>query len=182
MKSRILTVFSILILSASIFGQINSAQTDVESMCNVSAYIIDKDPKGLNVRSKPNGKSKKLGAIPFDKDGTMVTIIASAGSWVKIESAWNMEEKTVFSKTGWVYAPLLAISTAKRSGEAEFVKAYEMPSRGNDVIAELPFFTEYKLAGCFEGWMKITIPQKDKNIIGWIEAEDQCDLANTNCG
>ena len=134
MRLNILTVFSILILSAGIFGQ-----TDVESMCNVSAYVIDKDPKGLNVRSKPNGKSKKLGAIPFDKDGTMVTIIASAGNWVKIKEAWNMEEKTVFGKTGWVYAPLLAISTAKRSGEAKFVKAYERPSTGNDVIAELPF-------------------------------------------
>ena len=182
MKSNILTIFSILILSTSIFGQTNPAQTDVESMCNVSAYIIDKDPKGLNVRSKPNGKAKKLGAIPFDKDGTMVTIIASAGNWVKIESAWNMEEKTVFSKSGWVYAPLLAISTAKRSSETKFVKAYERPSTGNDVIAELPFFKEYKLAGCFEGWMKITIPNKDGSKIGWIEAEDQCDLAQTNCG
>ena len=70
MKISVLII--ILVFSFSIFGQRNPAQTDVDNMCNVSAFVIDKDPKGLNVRSKPSVRSKKLGVIPFNKDGSVV--------------------------------------------------------------------------------------------------------------
>ena len=175
MKIRFVLV--VLIFSTSVYAQTGL----VESICQTSAYIIDKDPKGLNVRKKPSGKSSVFGKIPFDKDGTMVTIIASAGKWVKIKEAWNMEEKTVFSKQGWVYAPLLAISIANPTGERKLINIYESPSIDNAIIVKLPPFKEYKLAGCFESWIKVTIPQKKQSISGWVKEENQCDLAQTNC-
>jgi SH3-like domain-containing protein len=181
MKMKFFGLALILFVSANVFAQWNPAQTDVDSMCNVSAYIIDKDSKGLNVRSGAGSKSKAIGKIPYNADGTVVDIIGSKGDWVKIENARTAANDSVFSKTGWVYAPLLAISTRNSDGAAETVDAYEMPSTGNDIVAKLPVFKEYKLAGCFEGWIKITIPQKSGSIPGWLPSENQCDLPWTNC-
>lgn len=183
MKVSVLII--ILVFSFSIFGQRNPAQTDVDSMCNVSAFVIDKDPKGLNVRSKPSVRSKRLGVIPFNKDGSVVDIIGSKGKWVKIESARNAENESVFSKTGWVYAPLLGIST-KRSdgGKDSYIDVYRtIGSRNNvnNVITRLSVATTYKLEGCFQDWIKITVPNKVKNFPAWLHSENQCDLPWTTC-
>ncbi|MEZ5347337.1 MAG: SH3 domain-containing protein [Pyrinomonadaceae bacterium] len=179
MKTKIPAVFFILCFAVSGFAQMTQAEAD--KMCNVSAYVIDKDPKGLNVRAKPDGRSKVIGKIPFNTDGTVVDIIAAEGKWLKIENAKNVDDETVFSKTGWVYAPLLAISTMKQDGDGDTVNAYEMPSKGNAVIAKLPAFEEFKLETCFESWVKIVIPQGKSSIFGWLPLENQCELAWTNC-
>lgn len=178
---RFLALTIILILSASIFGQRNPAQTDVDDMCNVSAYITDKDPKGLNVRSKPDSKSKAVGVIPFNADGTVVDIIGAKGSWVKIENAHTADDDSVFSKTGWVFAPLLAVSTMKQESSANTVNAYKTPFTSSEVVAKLPVFKEYKVAGCHDGFVKISIPQTNGNILGWLAMENTCDLPWTNC-
>jgi len=175
-------LFSILIFSVSVSGQMNPAQTDVESICNVTAYVIDQDPKGLNVRAGASLKSKILGKIPFDNEGTAVDLIASKGNWVKIEKAYTVENDSVFSRTGWVYAPLLAVATAKPGGrEKDLINVYERPSRGNDVIAELEIYNQYKLAGCFENWVRITIPRKSGSITGWLQEGNHCGQPWTTC-
>ncbi|MCB1025445.1 MAG: SH3 domain-containing protein [Acidobacteria bacterium] len=179
MKMKFLALFFLLCLSTSYLAQMT--QLEADSMCNISAYIIDKDPKGLNVREKPNGRSKVIGKIPFNTDGTVVDVIAAEGRWVKINNAKNVDDETVFSKTGWVYAPLLAVSTKKKDGDGETVNAYEMPSMGNAVIAKLPAYEEFKLETCFESWVKIVIPKKKGSIFGWLPLENQCVLAWTNC-
>lgn len=71
-------------------------QLQADSMCNISAYVIDKDPKGLNLRAKANGKSKVIGKIPYNYDGTLVDIIAAEGRWLKINNAKNVDDETVF--------------------------------------------------------------------------------------
>jgi len=179
MKLLIMVGIILLMYSVNVRGQMTQAAAD--SMCSASAFIVDRDPNGLNVRSGPNGKSKRIGKIPFDKDGTMVTFIAAEGKWLKIKEVWNMEEKTVFSKTGWVYAPLLAITISKQDPDSDFANAYEMPSTNNKVVARLPVFKEFRLEGCFESWLKVTIPGKKGSVSGWVEDKDQCDLAQTNC-
>lgn len=179
MKILILIIF--LLASSSVFGQWNPAQRDVDNMCNVSAYITGKDPKGLNVRSKPDGKSSAVGVIPYNADGTVVDIIGAKGSWVKIEKAHTADDDNVLSKTGWIYAPLLAVSTMKQDANAKTVNAYKMPYLNSDVAAKLPVFKEYKLAGCHEGFVKITIPQGSGTILGWLAMENTCDLPWTNC-
>lgn len=181
MKFKFLVITTVLILSASIFGQTNPAQTDVDNMCNVSAYITDQDPKGLNVRSKPDSKSKAVGTIPFNSDGTVVDIIGAKGSWVKIENAYTADESSVFSKTGWVYAPLLAVSVSRRDGKNQPVSAYKTPYLNAEIAASLPLFKEYKVAGCHDGFVKITIPQSKGNILGWLDMENTCDSPWTSC-
>ena len=99
MKNTTLILMMTLVLSISLFGQRNPAQTDVDQMCNVSASVFDEDPKGLNVRSKPSSKSKKIGVIPYEPQGTSVDIIGYKGKWAKIEQARTLEG-AVFSKNG----------------------------------------------------------------------------------
>ncbi len=179
MKITLFAAIFVLAFSAIISAQMT--QLEADSMCNISAYVIDKDPRGLNVRTKPNGKSKVIGKIPFNLDGTVVDVIGVDGKWLKIGNAKNVDDENVFSKRGWVYAPLLAISTKKDDSDGDTVNAYEMPSKGNAVIAKLPAFEEYKLESCFESWVKIVIPQEKGSIFGWLPLENQCPLAWTNC-
>lgn len=180
----IILVSMIFSLSVSILGQRNPAQTDVDSMCNVSAFVMDKDPNGLNVRSLASSKSKKIGKIPFNKDGNVVDIIGSKGNWVKIENAYNAENESVFSKTGWVYAPLLGISTKQSHGSDTLIDVYQTPNKGdgvNSVITRLSVATTYRLEGCFEDWIKITVPNKVKDFSAWLHSDNQCDLPWTTC-
>ncbi len=183
MKTRYLTIAIILLVSASVFGQRNPAQTDVDQMCNVSAFVMDKDPKGLNVRAGAGIKSKKIGVIPYNENGTIVDIIGSKGNWVKIEAARNAEE-SVFSKTGWVYAPLLGISTKRSDGQDDLIDVYQSASMGDSadsVITRLPVATTYRLRGCYQDWLEITVPNKVKNFSAWLYADNQCELPWTTC-
>ncbi|MCA1816387.1 MAG: hypothetical protein LC746_08285, partial [Acidobacteria bacterium] len=43
--------------------------------CDVKAYVVDRDPKGLNVRSAPGGTHKIIGNLPNrDVEGIRVHI------------------------------------------------------------------------------------------------------------
>ena len=184
MKTKILLLTLVLILSANAFGQRNPAQTDVDNMCNVSAFVMDKDPKGLNVRSKSNVKSKKIGVIPFNADGTVVDIIGSKGNWMKIEAARTADDDSVFSKTGWVYAPLLGITTKRSDGGNSLIDVYQSASMGDSpesVITRLSVATTYRLSGCYQDWLEITVPNKVKPFPAWLAADNQCELPWTSC-
>ena len=160
----------ILILSVSVFGQRNPAQTDVDAMCNVTANIKDDDPKGVNVRSKPSGKSKKVGTIPYDSDGTTVDIIGYKGNWAKVESA-STYKGVVFSKTGWVYSPLLYVTGTPLVEGGVYTKTYKSPSL-NEFLINVRAYSVQEFAGCHQDWIKIKISQpKGKPKSGWIHSD-----------
>lgn len=150
-----------------------------EMPCGVSAYIIDSDRNGLNVRSGAGTNFKTVGAIPFNSGGTAVDITASNGKWLKINGARSAEGDNIFSKSGWVYAPLLAVSiTGKRPGT---VKAYSTASKSGKTVANLPIDTEYKLESCSGSWLQISIAKGNDSISGWIPKENQCGNPWTSC-
>ena len=161
-----------LVLSISLFGQRNPAQTDVDQMCNVSASVFDEDPKGLNVRSKPSSKSKKIGVIPYEPQGTSVDIIGYKGKWAKIEQARTLEG-AVFSKTGWVYLPLLRVSGRPLVEGGRWVKTYETPSL-NHFLVNVRAYSVNELVGCYEEWVKVKIPQPKGAIGGWVHSDSLC--------
>src|SRR5262245_17134222 len=81
--------------------------------CNVSAYVIDQDPKGLNVRSGPGKNSAIIGNLPNKPDtGVVVHITGSSGTWLRIDSGHEEgtdEEQQLFKGVGWIYGPLLGL-------------------------------------------------------------------------
>jgi SH3-like domain-containing protein len=166
-------IFLLLSFIAAVHGQQQTA-------CSVTAYISDLDPKGLNVRSGAGADFETIGAIPFSGDGTAVDITASSGKWVKISGARNAEGDRVFSRSGWVYASLLAVSIGG-GGRDGTAAAYATASKTSKVVARLPVDTQYALESCAGSWMKISIAKKDKMIPGWIPNENQCGNPWTTC-
>jgi len=177
---NILSIFTItLILSVGAFGQRQPAQTDVDQMCNVTVSVFDEDPKGLNVRSKPSGKSKKVGTIPYESEGTTVDVIGYKGNWAKIESARTLNG-VVFSKTGWVYSPLLYVTGKPLIDGGAFVKTYETPNLDHFLV-NIQAYRVHEFIGCYQDWVTVKIRQPKGAIKGWVQSEFLCGPPWTSC-
>ncbi len=146
-------------------------------VCEASAYVIDPDPQGLNVRATPR-TGKVIGNLPKAKaqDGTIVHLIAENGDggWLQIDKAQTTEDKVVLDKRGWVSGNMLAVST--RGYETKGVKLYE-GGEASSVLATIPPETVVKVVGCDGSRLQV----KHKNVVGWLNAEDQCASPVTNC-
>ena len=70
-----------------------------KDLCSVEAFVLDKDPKGLNIRDDGNTSAKIIGKIPFDEEGTVVHITgANYAGWMIIDHAENMEGERAGSR------------------------------------------------------------------------------------
>jgi SH3-like domain-containing protein len=144
------------------------------NLCDVEAYVVDKDPAGLNIRSEP-GKGNVIGKIPFDEDGTIVHIISTDfNGWVQIDHASTVESKIVFDKKGWVSANLLATSTAGyRTQGVELSES----AAGSKVLTFIPPETEVRLYSCDGKRVRV----KYKKFTGWLGEDLACPNPVTNC-
>ncbi|HEX8687437.1 MAG TPA: SH3 domain-containing protein, partial [Pyrinomonadaceae bacterium] len=103
------------------------------SACNVDAYVVDKDPKGLNVRDTPGTGGRVVAVIPLDEDGTVVRLISSnPNGWVQIDRAETIAGAVVFDRKGWVSGNMLATET--RGYGTKGVKLYAAAGRGAKVV------------------------------------------------
>ena len=143
--------------------------------CDVDAYVIDPDPKGLNVRDKPGADGRVVAVIPADADGTVVHLIASSpNGWVQISHAETIMGTVVFDRKGWVSGNMLGIST--RGYGTKGVRLYAGAAKGK-ALGTLPPEAEVKVAGCSGDWMRV----RYRNQTGWLERESQCPNPVTNC-
>lgn len=168
-----------LILFALVFGvQIISAQTD-EADCSIQAYVIDKDPKGLNVRDQPGTSGKVIGNLKFpgDEDGNivMVEIIGYSNGWVKIRKAETVDGVVQFSGAGWVSAKM--VSTTTERADQKPLKIYAKPNIKSKTVGTMPNDIKVNIVGydCFG--LKVTY----KKITGWIPKDDLCGNPVTTC-
>ena len=162
----------------------NAAASDSKpssaSVCDVTAYVTDKDPKGLNVRDSSSENGKVIGQIPPNKDGTAVHIIsANSNGWMMIDKAIVFDfkanaEKAVFDKKGWVSANLLAINA--RGYDTGGVQLYE-GGKGSKVLTKIPEDTVMKIVGCDGKRMQV----KYKDFTGWLEPDAQCADSTGRC-
>ena len=179
---RILT--STILLAGALFlfctevGAIAAESSSLPSgtvACEGFAYTIDLDPKGLNVRSGPQKESSVLFVIPYDPEGTSVTLAGSFGDWVLVRSAQGLTSGFESQKEGWVYSPLLAVRAAHPSGRK--VPLYSKPDKAGSVIKIFDVETEVRLAGCMGDWLQVRIgPLK-----GWLTRSDYCGNPVTTC-
>ena len=144
--------------------------------CDVDAYVVDPDPKGLNVRDAPGVGGKVVATIPLDAEGTNVHIVASdANGWVQIDRAETIMGAVVFDKKkGWVSGNMLGIATRGYDGKG--VRLYARP-RAPKATGKLPSEAEVRVAGCEGGWMRV----KYKSMSGWLDPADQCSSPVTTC-
>lgn len=150
----------------------NSASN--QRSCKIGAYIIDKDPKGLNVRSEPNSQSKIIDTLPTNNLGLIVDINAVQGDWVQLSKAQS-PGKLEFQGNGWVYTQLLGTST--RGYGTNGVSVYDSANTQAKAIGRIPSQRNVKLLSCDRDWALVEY----QGLKGWIEPESQCGNPLTTC-
>lgn len=145
-----------------------------QQSCNITAFVIDKDPKGLNVRSAPGESQKIIGKLPTTTIGVIVDITGSKGNWVQISRA-ESPDKVEFQGTGWVYSQLLGTST--RGYGTQGVSVYKSANTQSSVMGRIPPATGVKLLGCSQSWALV----ENEGLKGWIEPEAQCGNPLSTC-
>ena len=143
--------------------------------CNVEAYVVDKDPKGLNVRDAPGVGGKVLAVIPLDEDGTIVHLAASGPQgWVQIDRAETVGGTVVFDRKGWVSGNMLGTETRGYGTKGVKLRGDGRPGK---VLGTIPPETEVRVAGCAGERVKV----RHGSLNGWLEPEDQCPNPVTLC-
>ncbi len=145
-----------------------------QQTCQISAFVIDKDPKGLNVRSGPGESHDIIGNLPTTTVGVIVDIGASQGNWVQLTRA-ESPEKVEFQGKGWVYSQLLGTST--RGYGTKGVSVYQSANTQSSAIGRIPPETGVKLLGCDRAWALV----EHEGVKGWIEPEAQCPNPLSTC-
>lgn len=153
---------------------LQNSPTNAQQTCEISAYVIDKDSKGLNVRSGPGSSYKIMGNLPTNTAGVIVELTAFLGDWVQLTKAQS-PEKVEFQGTGWVYAQLLGTST--RGYGSGGVSVYASANPQSDTVGRIPAATSVKLLGCARSWAFVEY----EKIKGWIAPDDQCSNPLTTC-
>jgi SH3-like domain-containing protein len=145
-----------------------------QQSCQIGAYIIDKDPNGLNVRSEPNSQSKIIDTLPTSTLAVIVDINAAQGDWVQLSKAQS-PGRLEFQGSGWVYAPLLGTST--RGYGTKSVLVYKSANNQTEAIGRIPSQRGVKLLSCDRAWALVEY----EGLKGWIEPESQCANPLTTC-
>lgn len=145
-----------------------------QRVCSINAYVIDKDPQGLNVRSGPSSNGKIIDKLPTNTPGVFVDVTASQGDWMQLTKA-ESPEKVEFQGTGWVYASLLGTST--RGYGSDGVSVFSNPDTQSSAIGRIPPDTSVKLLGCDRTWAFVEY----QALKGWIAPESQCGNPLTTC-
>jgi len=161
-----LTSISVFI-NTGISEQIVFAKSNNVKKCDISAYVTDTDPQGLNVRSGASLRNKILGQVPINET---VQIIAGVKNWVQITNASDG-----FSGTGWVSVEKLGLST--RGYGTNGVNLYASANKKSRKIGKVPADATVKLLGCQGDWAQVEY----QGIKGWLAREDQCGAALTTC-
>ena len=144
--------------------------------CDAEAYVVDKDPKGLNVRETPGVGGRVVAVIPLDEDGTVVHMIAAdAKGWVRIDRAETVGGRVVFGGKGWVSGNMLGTET--RGYGTKGVKLYGAAARGAKVLGTIPPESEVKIFGCEAEKVQV----RYRNTVGWLDADSQCPNPVTLC-
>jgi len=153
---------------------IQNSPASSQNTCQISAYVIDRDPKGLNVRSGPGSDYKIIGTLPSNNLAVIVTLTASQGDWVQLSKAQGADRKE-FLGSGWVYAPLLGTST--RGYATKSVSVYSSANPQSQVTGSIPSQRGTKLLSCDRDWALVEYD----GLKGWIAPDAQCPNPLTTC-
>ena len=160
--------------NSSPVAAVPNSSAENQQTCNISAFVMDKDPKGLNVRSGPSDNHDIIGNLPTTKDGVIVNLTASQGKWVQLSKA-ESPDKVEFQGTGWVYSQLLGTST--RGYGTKGVSVYKSANTQSSVMGRIPSETGVKLLGCSQSWALVEY----EGVKGWIEPQSQCANPLSTC-
>ena len=133
--------------------------------CETSAYLIDEDTTGTNVRDTPKGKV--IRKLQYDKDCGCLTVdfIDSKDGWLQLKDG------------GWVFGENFQVGS-RNYGEKEIVYLNEFTTEESETVAQYVGETSFKIIGCENTWLYVKGKDGKK---GWLTKESQCANPLTNC-
>jgi len=170
-NNSIWKIIPVLIGFFALFENSNTFAQTKQISCQIRAYVIDQDSHGLNIRSIPNS-GQILGVLPANTD---VQVFASQGNWMLVSPIDPKSQGIKFQGKGWVYVPLLGLST--RGYDKNTVSVFASANYKSKVVGQIPSSRPVKLLSCQGQWAFV---EKD-GIKGWLPREDQCAAALTTC-
>ncbi|HEX8146722.1 MAG TPA: hypothetical protein VF591_06055 [Pyrinomonadaceae bacterium] len=186
MRLALLVATLVLCACACVFGAPGEASAhrqagagaDSVTPCDISAYVTDRDPDGLNVRSGPGSAHKVIGNLPDQQveGGIVVHITGARGDWFRIDEAFEVggeEERVFFKGAGWVYGPLLG-ADGVGGGTAVY---QEMSAKSRVVTRVQGDSGGLTLRGCRGRWTYVEY----KKVKGWAAPDTLCTNPLTTC-
>jgi SH3-like domain-containing protein len=180
----------------------SAALAQAERKCELNAYTIDEDPKGINVRGGPSNQAKVVHVIK--KGDTMVSIVAESNGWFRINEYSRFDGSKDVKLSGWLHGSRLGASLMiMQAGKAE-ERLLEEPSERsktllllkwdggekNELSAELPGgrrevidynkikgAADAKLLACANGYVKVRVHKYE----GWLKTDRLCGSPVTTC-
>lgn len=152
-----------------------------ETACDTAGYSIDKDPKGLNVRSQPGIRGRVIARLKAYDDGGYIIlpefrIIGSQGEWLKItEVHQGLDGRLLMKGSGWVHSSLVA--TSVKGYTKGFVQLRTQASANAPEVTRVPRELEVRVRACQGKWLRASYKGKT----GWLAPQDQCATAQTTC-
>ncbi len=195
-----LRFYAITTTTMMILGMLNqlSYAQDEENAnrCDVSAFITDKDPKGLNVRSAPN--KEVISRIPYKtyQPETPITvhIIDAQKSWLKIDRWTDGLTTGTFQGEAWVYSKLIATSVkgdeeikvyggSEGAYQRRVASVHEQPTLEAPIVGQINADNQtVNIIDCQGEWIFITGKMLDgKPVKGWLPPNRQCPNVSAAC-
>lgn len=169
MRYRMAAILSVLALT----GAAPAQRASEGPSCAISAFLIDQDPRGLNVRAEPSAQARVLQVISNDTAG-VAAITGHLGGWFRVSGIVDAEtDARLFDGIGWIHQSLLGLEVAHFDA-----RLYAAPSRRSRVLARLaPQEARTSLIGCAGDWVQVRAAGR----IGWLSPEGQCSNPLTTC-
>jgi len=141
--------------------------------CDLSAYVIDQDAHGLNVRAGPSATAAVVRVVSNAGSG-VVRIRGQSGAWFRVSTIVDAEnDRSLFQGDGWVHGSLLGLSVANADP-----RLYSRPLLQSRPLARLVAEeTEVTLIGCAGHWAQIRAAGR----VGWLSPGGQCSNPLTTC-
>jgi hypothetical protein len=154
--------------------------TDIDdgdaTICTASAYVIDPDPAGLNVRAQPGKSGSVVGAMPAD---AMVDVQGRSDGWLQVRLIATPDNDTPAPLRGWVYAKMLGVDFAGEF-EASGVDLRASADDSADVSGHIT--TSPRLLDCGGGWLRVEgVQGPDQGKVGWMAPGTWCGSSLTSC-
>jgi hypothetical protein len=165
------SVFAALLLLT--LGGSAAAAEEAYRSCSIHAYVIDPDPKGMNVRAAPSEKARVLKLVNGPNSGT-TKVRGYQGGWFRVsEIAAAEEDAILFTGDGWVHGSLLHVDVA--GGDPNL---YAKPTRRSQPIKRLSGDHEgVTLVSCSGNWVQVRVA----GTLGWLSPAGQCSNPLTTC-
>jgi len=106
--------------------------------CEIAAHVIDRDPKGVNIRNAPSDKGKIVGVMKFQnaEDEIQVDIVAESNGWFRIKEYDHLGVTKTVKLAGWVHGSRLGTGLKLMDVGKGKERVFEEPSPRSKTLLE----------------------------------------------